>query len=213
MATEAGVAPRGGGREPDVRVRLLAAAARLFADHGYAGASVREICEAVGVTKPTLYYYFGSKGGLAQALFDEAANNILGMLKTAAISDEPLQGKLRTIARAIFRLSADSPDVCRFFFASVFAPPSAGPDYDFNAVIPLVIAETGKIIAGYLPEGESRLRDADRLAMIFLGALQGYEIRFMRRQDVALTPDLADRIVDTFIKGAGAWLTNEETTE
>ena len=35
---------------------------------GFDATSVREIVEAAGVAKPTLYYYFGSKEGLAQAL-------------------------------------------------------------------------------------------------------------------------------------------------
>ena len=35
---------------------------------GYDATPVRAIVEAAGVTKPTLYYHFGSKEGLAQAL-------------------------------------------------------------------------------------------------------------------------------------------------
>ena len=42
----------------------------LFAERGYDATSVREIVEAAGVAKPTLYYYFRSKEGLAQALTD-----------------------------------------------------------------------------------------------------------------------------------------------
>src|SRR3954452_6647407 len=60
-------------------------AARLFATQGYEGTSVRTIVEAAGVTKPTLYYHFGSKEGLAQALLtspmsllDETLRSILG---------------------------------------------------------------------------------------------------------------------------------------
>src|SRR3954471_12922941 len=47
---------------------LARVAARLFATQGYEATSVRMIVEAAGVTKPTLYYHFGSKEGLAQAL-------------------------------------------------------------------------------------------------------------------------------------------------
>ena len=37
---------------------IARAAARLFAERGYDATSVREIVEAAGVAKPTLYYYF-----------------------------------------------------------------------------------------------------------------------------------------------------------
>ena len=43
---------------------IARAAARLFAERGYDATSVREIVEAAGVAKPTLYYYFRSKEGL-----------------------------------------------------------------------------------------------------------------------------------------------------
>ena len=35
---------------------------------GYDATAVREICEAAGITKPTLYHFFGSKDGVLQAL-------------------------------------------------------------------------------------------------------------------------------------------------
>ena len=44
------------GEEQKNKERILIAAATLFANKGYAGTSVREIVEAAGVTKPTLYY-------------------------------------------------------------------------------------------------------------------------------------------------------------
>ena len=46
--------------ENNSRERLLETATELFAEKGYAGASVREIVEKAGVSKPVLYYYFKS---------------------------------------------------------------------------------------------------------------------------------------------------------
>ena len=54
------------------RRKILHCALHRFADCGYAGASVQEIVDAARVTKPALYYYFGSKSGLYQALIDMA---------------------------------------------------------------------------------------------------------------------------------------------
>ena len=56
------------------RARLLEAATALFAEKGYATTSVREIVARAGVTKPVLYYYFGNKEGLLQAILDWAAD-------------------------------------------------------------------------------------------------------------------------------------------
>lgn len=53
------------------RRRLLLAAARLFCEDGYHGASVADILAAAGLTKGALYFHFRSKYALAEALVHE----------------------------------------------------------------------------------------------------------------------------------------------
>ena len=43
-------------------------ALELFSAKGYEGVSVSELTEAAGITKPTLYYHFGSKEGVFEAV-------------------------------------------------------------------------------------------------------------------------------------------------
>jgi AcrR family transcriptional regulator len=50
------------------RQRILAAAIELFAASGYAGTSMRDIAEAVGMTKAALYYHFSSKEEVLEAV-------------------------------------------------------------------------------------------------------------------------------------------------
>lgn len=50
------------------QARILDAAETAFADHGYNGASMREIVRGARVNLATVYYYFGSKNGLMQAV-------------------------------------------------------------------------------------------------------------------------------------------------
>jgi AcrR family transcriptional regulator len=53
-----------------VRARILEAAAGLLAQSADADASTRAICDAAGVTAPTLYHHFGDKEGLLAAVVD-----------------------------------------------------------------------------------------------------------------------------------------------
>ena len=46
------------------REKLLSCALDLFYARGYDAVGIQEIVDAAGVTKPTMYYYFGSKKGL-----------------------------------------------------------------------------------------------------------------------------------------------------
>jgi len=57
--------------EAMARIRILEEALRLFSTKGYEVVGVQEICVAAGITKPTLYYHFGSKAGLLGTILDE----------------------------------------------------------------------------------------------------------------------------------------------
>lgn len=54
--------------ERTARDAVLRAARNLFTTKGFASTSVREICREAGVTAPVLYYHFGSKEGLFEAV-------------------------------------------------------------------------------------------------------------------------------------------------
>ena len=63
-------------RSPTARDRLVAVAARHFADHGLQGASQRAIQREVGVNNSTANYYFGSKEALYRAVLEAALTPI-----------------------------------------------------------------------------------------------------------------------------------------
>ena len=51
-----------------VRTRILETAAGLLAQSADADVSTRAVCDAAGVTAPTLYHHFGDKDGLLAAV-------------------------------------------------------------------------------------------------------------------------------------------------
>jgi len=54
-------------RDPEgTRSAVLEAAERLFAEHGFANTSLRDISSASGVSHPLIHHHFGSKEGLCQ---------------------------------------------------------------------------------------------------------------------------------------------------
>lgn len=55
---------------PDTKQRILAAAERVFADEGFAGASLRAITQQAEVNLAAVNYHFGSKTGLYRAVFE-----------------------------------------------------------------------------------------------------------------------------------------------
>lgn len=107
----------------DTRAALLAAAARLFATHGYDAVGVQDLVEAVGVTKPSLYHHFGSKHGLLTALLDERHNALMVRLGSAAVYDHDLTGTLLRLLAAYLDFAAEDPSFFRLWMTLLVAPP------------------------------------------------------------------------------------------
>src|SRR5438094_10031178 len=82
--------------------QVLRAALKKFADCGYEGTSVRDIVEAASVTKPTLYYYFGNKAELYQALVDYAHDERRRLMLAAAERGGTLAAKMVEILSAVY---------------------------------------------------------------------------------------------------------------
>jgi AcrR family transcriptional regulator len=74
---------------------ILEVAGRVFAREGYHSASMDEIAELAGVSKPMLYAYFGSKEGLYLAYIERAGGELLERLENAQPGDRGPASVLR----------------------------------------------------------------------------------------------------------------------
>ena len=59
------------------RMQIIKAAARIFAEHGYEGASIRSIVANADVNQAAINYHFGSKEGLYRAVLSGALQSLL----------------------------------------------------------------------------------------------------------------------------------------
>ncbi len=107
--------------ESEVARHIARTAARLFAERGYDATSVREIVEAAGVTKPTLYYHFGSKEGLAQAVLTRPMTEFVARLTAHLDEADPVEGLVAHF-RTHFEFLREDPDRGRFYYALAFGP-------------------------------------------------------------------------------------------
>lgn len=69
--------------------KLIDAAARLLAESGEV--STRDVCEAAGVTAPTLYHYFGDKEGLIAAVAADALERYLASKRAFDTTGDPIE--------------------------------------------------------------------------------------------------------------------------
>ncbi|MEU6068720.1 MULTISPECIES: TetR/AcrR family transcriptional regulator [Streptomyces] len=82
--------------------QILGAALEEFGRHGHAAASMAEIARRVGVTKPMLYTYFGSKDGLYTACLDHIGPLLLGAMREAVEAGPSKERLPVTVLTAVF---------------------------------------------------------------------------------------------------------------
>jgi AcrR family transcriptional regulator len=94
-------------------------AIRLFAERGFAGTSLQDIADALGITRPALYYYVKSKDELlAKLAADVAGGSAAQITELAARPDLDAAGKLREIVRLTALRQATQPERFRLLIRS-----------------------------------------------------------------------------------------------
>lgn len=85
------------------------AARAVLAERGYAGTSIAGICERAELSPTSIYWHFGSKAGLFEALLEQNSGEFLERIRTAvAQADDPLD-KLDLLIGSLRRLVTEQP--------------------------------------------------------------------------------------------------------
>src|SRR3954463_8941598 len=92
----------------DKRERILAAAERIFARHGFFAAKVSDVAKEAGVADGTIYLYFKNKDDLLISLFERRMQQLNGGLK-AAIVGKPPREALRAFIKAYVQILNAEP--------------------------------------------------------------------------------------------------------
>lgn len=111
--------------EAPVRQRLLAVAAKLFAERGYENTSVQEIVRWAGVTKGAMYHHFGSKDDLLVEIYHRVLAMQADRLNRIADSDAPIEDRLREAAADVVVTTLANRDDAVVFFRSMHLLPAS----------------------------------------------------------------------------------------
>ena len=93
----------------DKRERILAAAERIFARHGFFAAKVSDVAKEAGVADGTIYLYFKNKDDLLISLFENRMQQVNAALRTAVAKAKGPIEQLRTFIRTYLQLVHDEP--------------------------------------------------------------------------------------------------------
>lgn len=184
----------------DNQQRLLDCALDLFGQRGYDAVGVREVVEAAGVTKPTLYHYFSSKRGLLNALVKREAGPMLTSILQSAIYMGDLVLTLESIVRAFFKIAQTNTIFYRMQLSMYFSPPESEAN---QAIHPFALEQRGILEDVFVraAEDHGNLRGRHhRYAVGFLGEINAM-IGLYLNDEILLSDELVYQLVHQFMHG------------
>jgi AcrR family transcriptional regulator len=88
---------------------ILEAAERIFGERGYQGTSMDDVAAQVGVSKPLIYQYYGSKDGLFLACIARLRGQLLDTVADAVMAASDAEDSLYAGFLAWFRFLDEHP--------------------------------------------------------------------------------------------------------
>jgi AcrR family transcriptional regulator len=156
---------------PEARERLLCAALDQFTQRGYAGSSVREICQAAGVTKPVLYYYFRSKEGLYLQLMEESYAQFESTV--AQLSNFPGSCRQRVInfCQGVFDSSIQQLPLVKLMYSIYYGAPQGAPAFNLERYYDRMLEVISELIKEGIALGELRPGNVNDMVWAVLACL------------------------------------------
>lgn len=194
-------------REKNSKEAILKCALELFAEKGYEAVSPNEIVEKVGITKPTLYYFFGSKEGL----FDELLKMNYGRLDDLLTEsckynpdsehyEKDVYPVLLRIVNTFFDFAKENSSFYLMVLSMSFAPPSsksAEISEKYSKHHYLLLEQTFYDISAV----HTNWNGKERIGLWHFIAMINAQIGFWHRGYGSLNGEVAKSIVTGFMHG------------
>jgi TetR/AcrR family transcriptional regulator len=94
--------------------QILEAALEVFSQHGFRGATIDQIAEVAGMSKPNLLYYFRTKESMHRALIERVLDTWLDPLREFDAEGSP-EAEIRSYIRRKLEMARDFPRESRLF--------------------------------------------------------------------------------------------------
>jgi AcrR family transcriptional regulator len=181
------------------RAAILAHAAALFAERGYAGTSMNDVAAAAGIGKATLYHYVRDKRALVAQIAHAHVNALLALVadvRALGLKPEP---HLRTLLLRFMAVYAGAQAAHRVLTEDVkfLAPADAAA---VRAREREVVAAFSRGIAELRPELRAQ---ASALAMLLLGMIN-WTFTWLKPGGALTHEALAPMVADLFFGGLRA---------
>ncbi|HET9143245.1 TetR/AcrR family transcriptional regulator [Actinophytocola sp.] len=175
--------------------QMVTVAEEMFAERGYQAASMDEIAERVGVSKPMLYEYFGSKEGLLVACIRRARAELLAAITGAVDGVANPEDALRAGLVAFFEFTDSHRRAWQLIRREAVAAGQAAAD-EIEAIRAQQSAIDAALLARFRPDAPQR--DLEAAAEIIVGACERLSIWYVERDglDRVTAKQAAEYVMD-----------------
>ena len=153
------------------RTAILSAGLEVFSQFGFRGATLDQIADAAGLSKPNLLYYFPSKEEIHQQLLTSLLSTWLDPLRQMDGAGDPIE-EILGYAKRKLDLSRDYPRESRLFANEMLqGAPHLG---DTMPALKTLVDEKVKVINGWAKEGKIAAIDPHHLMFLIWAQTQHY---------------------------------------
>jgi len=171
------VKPRAANTQKRTRIQLekeeviLEAALDVFSTNGFRGATIDQIAESAGLSKPNLLYYFRTKEAIHQRLLDRLLEHWLTPLMEIKADGDPLS-EIKSYVRRKLELARDYPRESRLFANEIL---QGGPRIQSELQdLRLLVDKVCEIIQTWIKEGKLAKCDPHHLIFSIWATTQHY---------------------------------------
>ena len=158
--------------QKEKRELILEAALEVFSAHGFRGATIDQVAEAAGMSKPNLLYYFRGKEDVHETLMQRLLDTWLAPLRELDDVGDPLT-ELGAYIRRKLEMARDYPRESRLFANEILqGAPRIMPMLEGE--LKALVDEKAAVIEGWMRAGKIAATDPCHLIFAIWATTQHY---------------------------------------
>jgi AcrR family transcriptional regulator len=178
------------------REAITGAAAQLFAEKGFAGASVSDLAERCAVSKSLIYHYYSSKEAILFDVMNEHIDDLLGIIESRRQAIDPAK-EIHDLTKELLQHYVGAADRQKVLLYELSSLPAENQT-DIKTKQRKIIAYVESLIGAAKPELFKNKARLSAQTMLFFGMLNWTHTWFKPKGGVT-RDELAEMAADTIL--------------